>query len=68
MGACCSGVPKSGTEIVPTKHLTHKARNSAAKPSARVTELLTRAENGSDANLLGFANKLPVMCAHQICR
>ena len=38
-----------------------------ARPANRVTDLLARADNGADPNLLGQANKLPVICLPGFC-
>ena len=38
-----------------------------AQPSERVTEMLDRDDNGSDAGVRGRANKLPVICLPGFC-
>ena len=40
---------------------------SQARPSERITELLTREDNGADPNIRGRGNKLPVICLPGFC-
>lgn len=57
--ACCTAPRNQEADLINIK--------SQAKPSERVTELLTHADNGADPNIRGRGNKLPVICIPGFC-
>eukprot|EP01046_Picozoa_sp_COSAG06_P029168 COSAG06_NODE_2687_length_6448_cov_4.882659_2_plen_678_part_00 len=60
--ACCSAPQTDDGE-----ELSFTGFRSQAKPSERITELLSRADNGADPNVRGRGNMLPVVCLPGFC-